>query len=112
MPINFGALRADLEDLTDEQIGKVRSVLTQVVTGRKKKTEIPNQISALKAQFLETREAELGNNAWIQPTGAHDSYPRLWIVTYAGKTWESQRENNTNTPGTSGWREKTTGGPI
>lgn len=42
---------------------------------------------------------------WVQPLGAHDTYPKGWPVTHAGKAWESLVDNNVWEPGVSGWRE-------
>ena len=43
--------------------------------------------------------------AWVQPTGAHDAYPKESEVTHAGKTWVSLTPFNVWIPGESGWRE-------
>ena len=43
--------------------------------------------------------------AWIQPLGAHDSYPLGRTVAHNGKTWENITPANVWEPGVSGWRE-------
>lgn len=43
---------------------------------------------------------------WVQPTGAHDSYPVQSIVAHGGKSWESLLSANVWEPGVSGWAEK------
>lgn len=40
-----------------------------------------------------------GSHVWVQPTGAHNSYPLGFIVTHAGKTWESLLNANVWVPG-------------
>ena len=40
---------------------------------------------------------------WIQPTGAHDAYPKGAVVTYGGKTWTSNVDANVWAPGVYGW---------
>ena len=43
---------------------------------------------------------------WVQPTGAHDTYPLDFVVMHNGNHYISERENNDREPGTfdSGWR--------
>lgn len=41
---------------------------------------------------------------WVQPTGAHDAYPRDAVVKHGGKAWRSLIDANVWAPGTSGWR--------
>jgi hypothetical protein len=43
---------------------------------------------------------------WIQPTGAHDTYPLGAEVTHNGKEWVSDHAANVWEPGVSQWREK------
>lgn len=42
---------------------------------------------------------------WVQPLGAHDSYPLGWEAPDEGKLWESTVSGNVWKPGVSGWRE-------
>ena len=42
---------------------------------------------------------------WIQPVGAADAYPKGAKVSYAGKHWISDVDNNVWAPGTYGWSE-------
>ena len=50
-------------------------------------------------------DAHTDGQPWVQPTGAHDSYPLGATVTHGGKTWENLTPANVWTPGVSGWRE-------
>ena len=40
---------------------------------------------------------------WIQPTGAHDAYPKGAVVAHDGKTWTSTADSNAWAPGVYGW---------
>ena len=42
---------------------------------------------------------------WVQPVGAADAYPMGAKVSYAGKHWISDVDNNVWTPGVYGWTE-------
>ena len=50
-------------------------------------------------------DAHTDGQPWVQPTGAHDAYPRGITVTHEGKTWENLTPANVWQPGVSGWRE-------
>lgn len=43
---------------------------------------------------------------WIQPTGAHDAYAKGAKVSYGGKRWINDIDNNVYAPGTYGWTEQ------
>lgn len=49
-------------------------------------------------------------DAWVQPTGAHDSYRLGAIVTHGGKRWINVVPVNVWAPGVAGWREQTADG--
>ena len=51
-------------------------------------------------------DAHTDGQPWVQPTGAHDSYPIDITATHVGKTWESLTPVKVWEPGVSGWREK------
>lgn len=42
---------------------------------------------------------------WSQPVGAHDSYQTGDKVSYGGKKWVSEADNNVWAPGVYGWAE-------
>ena len=48
----------------------------------------------------------------MQPTGAHDAYPKDWVALHDGKSWESLTPFNVGEPGMSGWREIPSEGNI
>lgn len=42
--------------------------------------------------------------AWVQPTGAHDSYPAGAVVSHNGQIWDNTHgDNNSWEPGVFGW---------
>lgn len=43
---------------------------------------------------------------WIQPSGAHNSYPIESKVSHNGKHWISTESNNVWEPGVYGWEEQ------
>lgn len=43
---------------------------------------------------------------WVQPTGAHDAYPRSFVVTHKGLTWmNTGSDANVWEPGVFGWTQ-------
>lgn len=46
--------------------------------------------------------AEGQHRPWVQPTGAHDAYPRGAVVAHGGKVWESRHPANVWEPGGTG----------
>ena len=42
---------------------------------------------------------------WVQPTGVQDAYQAGDKVSYDGKHWESEVDNNVWQPGVYGWKE-------
>ena len=66
----------------------------------------------LDATAAVMQDAHEDGQAWTQPTGAHNAFPKGATVTHAGKTWESLTPANVWTPGLSGWREVVAEGPA
>jgi len=56
--------------------------------------------------------AHTGGEAWVQPTGAHNAFPKGATVTHNGKDWESLTPANVWPPGVTGWREVVASGPA
>lgn len=46
-----------------------------------------------------------GLPTWVQPTGAHDSYPAGFQVTHNGQDWQSDVDANVWEPGVSQWTQ-------
>ena len=57
-------------------------------------------------------DAHTDGATWVQPTGAHNAFPKGVKVTHSGKTWESTTPANVWTPGVTGWREVVAEGPA
>ena len=68
------------------------------------RAELADAILDATAALMEDAHTE--GQPWVQPTGAHDSYPFGITVTHGGKTWESLTLANVWEPGVSGWREQ------
>ena len=74
----------------------------------------PKRIEAMIAELLVKRDGPQPNPEdpdavfprWIKSTGAHNAYPRDYIVSHLDKLWVSIVANNSEEPGISGWREK------
>lgn len=69
-------------------------------------------ITALQEAVICARDGSLDSNnpkPWVQPSGAHDTYPRFWPVMYLGKAWKSKIANNTTVPGSDSryWEDMT-----
>ena len=64
-------------------------------------------IDNLVKELAESSGRDLSDFAiWVQPTGAHDSYPAQAVVTHNGKAWKSLLSANVWEPGVSGWVEQ------
>ena len=74
----------------------------------------PKRIEAMIVELLAKRDGPQPNPedpdavfpVWIKPTGAHNAYPKDYIVSHLYKLWVSIVANNSEEPGISGWREK------
>lgn len=74
----------------------------------------PKRIEAMVVELLIKRDGPQpdpeGPDAvfpiWIKSTGAHNAYPRDYVVSHLDKLWVSIVANNSEEPGISGWREK------
>jgi Neuraminidase (sialidase) len=70
-----------------------------------------SKIDAIIAE-VKTAQGFKDKDPWVQPTGAHDSYPAGAHVTYGGKIWENLTSANVWQPGVSGWREYVAPGSV
>lgn len=72
---------------------------------------IPKQMATMNGDYLASLGREPGQ-PWVQPTGAHDAYPKGWKVTHEGKEWESKIPANVWPPGQDPngllWKDLTT----
>lgn len=54
-------------------------------------------------EVVPTPDPNAGPPEWVQPTGAHDAYPRDSQVSHLGKVWQSTADANVWEPGVYGW---------
>lgn len=108
----------DFSDLDFEELQELAlllqttdSALRSEIARRSAIESIPAQVEQLVGEYLTATGREPGAE-WVQPEGAHDSYPLGWQVTYEGKVWESLIAGNPYKPGVSGWREVVAEGAV
>ena len=98
----------DLATLTDAEVTTLKDLASREEQRRLRVARAEAEAAAITTTYL-TDTGKQSGAAWVQPTGAHNAYPAGWKVSHNGKTWESLISANVWTPGTSGWREVTTG---
>ena len=76
----------------------------------RERAELADAILDATAALMEN--AHTDGAAWVQPTEAHNAFPKGATVTHAGKTWLSLIPANVWQPGVSGWREVVASGPA
>ncbi len=74
------------------------------------RAELADAILDATAALMEG--AHTDGAAWVQPTGAHNAFPKGATVTHNGKDWESLTPANVWPPGVTGWREVVAEGPA
>ena len=77
---------------------------------RRVKAERDQAILDATAALMEDTHTD--GAAWVQPTGAHNAFPKGATVTHNGKDWESLTPANVWPPGVTGWREVVAEGPA
>ena len=116
----------DLTALADEDLtGLYRACLAEQER-RRRLIDLPAQVEQMTRQYLDARDGThpteqaetLADVAawpvWVQPTGAHDSYPAGWIVKHGGGLYQSLIAANVWEPGGEGvpaglWEKVTAG---
>lgn len=88
---------------TDEQLIEAQTEIGQEQGRRYVVTSIPQQMVTMNEQYLDATGVEPGQE-WVQPTGAHDAYPKDWQVTHNGGQWVSLVDANVWEPGVANWR--------
>lgn len=103
----------DLTALTDEELQKLASDVEAekysrlvILVAEESVINVIERYHRAKTRGLEDGEV----SAWVQPLGAHDSYPNEYEVTHLDKVWVSSIPANVWEPGVSGWREVVTEG--
>ena len=81
---------------------------------RRRLIDLPAQVEQMTRQYLDARDGTQPTEqaetiadaaawpAWVQPTGAHDSYPAGWIVKHGGVLYRSLIAANVWEPGGEG----------
>jgi hypothetical protein len=107
-------MTTDLPDFTTYTIEDLEALLAAAQTALDSKRIIATAEEKIDAILTEVKVAQgiSEEDPWVQPTGAHDAYPRGARVTRGGKTWVSLTTANTWEPGVSGWREFVVPGSI
>lgn len=95
----------DYTTMTDEELAIAAQEINAEVERRRVMAVIPAQMEELNKQVLNAIGV-LAGDAWRAPTGAHDAYPKDWVVSHEGKLWESLVTGNVWEPGVSAWRER------
>jgi hypothetical protein len=94
----------DVTTLTDQELKDLQVAVSDEQNKRYALTAIPQQMAVLNAGYL-TAEGTTEGDAWRQPTGAHDAYPKDWIAAHNGKDWRSLLDANVWEPGVANWAE-------
>lgn len=94
-----------IDALTDEELAGLITKLGTESERRRSVQQIPVKMEQLARDYLANTGVE-EEQAWRQPTGAHDAYPLGWTVKHGGKTWISLVAANVWEPGVYGWRKK------
>lgn len=95
----------DLKEMTDAELDQLQFDVLTEQSRRNNLEVIPVQMAALNTEYLVADGIEQ-NDAWRQPTGAHDAYPINWAVSHKNKKWLSLLDGNVWEPSVSGWREQ------
>lgn len=101
----------DIRDATDRELKRLKRMVDREIQRRATLASAGDQADALSRSVLEAQGKQPGD-AWVQPTGATDAYPRDWEAAHNGKEWVSTVSGNVWEPGVSGWREKPSDGGV
>lgn len=105
----------DLPSMSDEEFQALRVAVMREASYRALLLRASNTAEKLVTSYQEAVNRGLPPGtlpAWTQPTGAHDAYPKDFVVRHSGKVWSSLTPANVWEPGVSGWREDSTEGPA
>lgn len=101
-------LDIDLSSLSRDELHELRKRVTEEInalTLRDNAEHIAD--NALRTYRLAVERGVPAGEVvqWVQPTGAHDAYPKEWTVLHDNKLWVSTVTGNVWEPGVSGWME-------
>lgn len=95
----------NIQALTDQELQDLDRAITEEQTRRRSLANAVIVAPELAPTLLESMGKNDGAE-FVQPLGAHDSYPEGWHVMHGGKEWVSTRVGAVGVPGESGdWKE-------
>lgn len=96
----------DLTEKTDAELHQLITDAKTILRRRESEREAGIVIDAEIRRHAQASGRNLEDGQpFVQPTGAHDAYPKGSIVTHDGKTWAATRAGANGTPGESpDWR--------
>lgn len=108
----------DMTQLTDSELSdlataigaeQARRLVLNEAAARVEQIEqrLAEELSSVASSYLAARDGA-DNGEWVQPTGAHDAYPKDWVVLFEGEEWISVLPANVWVPGEAGWRKVAT----
>jgi hypothetical protein len=103
-PIDWAAM-PDAELAAEVQAGTAEKANREVIASA------PAELVKLNREVLNAEGAK-PDDAWRQPTGAHDAYPLGWVVTHNGSRWVSTLSTSVWEPGVTGWDLLDEGAPA
>lgn len=112
--VDIGSI--DYSTLSNEDLSSVMRSAEGELKARQTLIETEDKVVELQERFLRVRDRDVPENDvpnWTQPTGAHDVYPKGFIVRHDGKIWVNQHPMNSWEPGTtnSQWIQSVTPEP-
>ena len=119
----------DLPDLTDTETwpdDTLDALRVAVLTEQERRHTIATAEARMgqeTARYRDAVDAALPplaageHRPWVQPTGAHDAYPRDYVVEHGGRVWQSRHPANVWEPGAPGvpgvlWEDVTADAPA
>jgi hypothetical protein len=88
--------------MTDEELAAEVKAGNAEKANRDIVATAPAELLKLNREVLHA-EGLQPEEAWRQPTGAHDAYVLGWTVTHNGTRWVSTLASNVWEPGVTGW---------
>lgn len=111
----------DLAGLDDDQLRALCDDADALLRTRWRMAAAAVQAEQIARQYRADLEATLPplkdgeHRPYVQPSGAHDAYPKRAVVTEGGKVWRSKIANNVLRPGSAGaddlWEDVTDNPP-
>ena len=96
----------DYTTMTDDEFLPILAAVESEYARRQTIKQAAEQLDAINTNIQGALGRSTGEE-WIQPTGAHDAYPRWWEVRHNEKLYTSLIPANTTTPGSDPrwWKE-------